>query len=189
MQQSTARKVLPAACAALVASAAFAGAASAQDALGAPDFRDRLVDEYAIEDFCGTGETVDVSERIVGNVWESDTSFVLAFNTTATFTAQNGAQVTDRWAGRIHDSLVEGDDQDGPHTHLITENGLRAFLKTPGGGRVTRDAGTLRYLTEWGEDHEFLGLEILADNGPHPDFDPGGVWCEAAVELLGLGEA
>ena len=189
MHHRAARKVLPAACATLAACGMLAGAALAQGGLGAPDFRDRFVDEYAIDDFCGTGETVQVSERIVGNVWESETSFDLAFNSTATFTAENGAQITDHWAGRVHDTLIEGDDQEGPHTHLIVETGLRAFLKAPGGGRVTRDAGTLVIETRWGAGHEFLGFEIIANHGPHPDIDPGGVWCEAAVDLLGLGGA
>ena len=163
---------------------AVPASASAQGGFGAPDFRDRLVEEFDIEDFCGTGETVHLVNTVVANVWEEELRFKLTFNTRGTFT-YGDATITDHWAGRGFDIVIEGDDLDEPHTHLITETGLRAFLKAPGIGRVSRDAGNLQFLTFWGEDHEFLGLEVIHDRGDHPDFyEP--VWCTAAIELLGI---
>jgi hypothetical protein len=170
--------------AALALSLAIPASTSAQSGLGAPDFRDRLVEEFDDENFCGTGETVHVVNQIVANVWEGARVFKLAFNTRGTYT-YGDAVVTDHWAGRVFDLVVEGEDQEGPHTHLITENGLRAFLKAPGVGRVTLDAGNIQFLTFWGANHEFLGLEVVHDRGKHPDFyEP--VWCSAAIELLGI---
>lgn len=163
---------------------AVPAASSGQRGLGPPDFRDRLVEEFDIENFCDTGETVHFVNRVVANVWERDLVFKLVFNRRGTYT-YGDATVTDHWAGRVFDLVIEGENQEGPHTHLITENGLRAFLKAPGVGRVTLDAGNLQYMTFWGEDHEFLGLEVVYDRGHHPDFyDP--VWCSAAIELLGI---
>jgi hypothetical protein len=163
---------------------AIPASTSAQGGLGAPDFRDRLVEEFDMEAFCGTGETVHFVNRVVANGWESQLVFKLVFNTRGIYT-YGDATVTDHWAGRVFDLVIEGEDTEGPHTHLITENGLRAFLKAPGIGRVTRDAGDLQYLTFWGADHEFLGLDVVHDKGNHPDFyEP--VWCSAAIELLGI---
>jgi hypothetical protein len=168
---------------ALALSLAIPASTSAQGGLGAPDFRDRFVEEFDIDDFCGTGETVHFVNRVVGNGWESETVFKLAFNTRGTYT-YGDATVFDHWAGRVYDLVIEGDPE-GEHTHLINENGLRAFLSAPGVGRVTRDAGNLQYMTFWGEDHEFLGLEVVYDKGNHPDFyEP--VWCAAAIDLLGI---
>jgi len=168
----------------LALSLAIPAGTSAQSGLGAPDFRDRLVEEFDIEDFCGTGETVHFVNRVVANGWEGELVFKLVFNTRGTYT-YGDATVTDHWAGRVFDLVVEGEDQEEAHTHLITENGLRAFLKAPGIGRVTLDAGNLQYLTFWGANHEFLGLEVVHDRGKHPDFyEP--VWCSAAIDLLGI---
>jgi hypothetical protein len=137
-------------------------------------------------DFCGTGETVHVVERIVGNGWESDDGkmFKLAFSASATLT-YGDATIFSRNAGTVFDVLIEGDDQDGPHTHQTVATGIRSFLRAPGQGIVTIDHGKLEFIERYGEDHEFLGVEVLKDAGGHPDFyEP--VWCEAAIELLGI---
>jgi hypothetical protein len=173
------------ACALMSLVATPAGAA-AQGGLGAPDFKDRFVNELDLDDFCDTGETVHLVERIVGNVWETDDGkiFRLAFSVAGTFT-YGDATVYARNAGQVRDVLIAGDDQDEPHTHHGIETGLRSMLRAPGGGVVTLDHGYLEYISEFGEDHELLDLEVLKDAGGHPDFyDP--VWCEAAVELLGI---
>jgi hypothetical protein len=168
----------------VIVSLAVPAGASAQGGLGAPDFRDRLVEELDIADLCDTGETVHFANRVIANVWERDLVVKVAFDTRGTFT-YGDATITDHWAGRGLDLVIEGDDQDQPHTHSITETGLRAFLKAPGIGRVTRDAGNLEFVTSWGADHEFLGLDVIRDRGHHPDFyEP--VWCTAAVVLLGI---
>jgi hypothetical protein len=163
---------------------AVAAAAPAQAAgLGAPTFRDRLVEEFDDPNFCDTGQTVHVVNTIVANGWEGDGVFRLAFTTRATYTFGD-ATVTDHWAGRGFDVIVEGEEE-GPHSHLITETGLRAFLKAPGIGRVTRDAGSIQFLVSFDENDEVVDFQVIHDHGDHPDFfDP--VWCGAAIDLLGI---
>ena len=156
----------------------------------APSFRDRIDETYEISNFCDSGVTVQAHERTTAQVWETDTTFKAAFNNRTTYT-YGGRSVSDHWAGRGFGELVEG-DLDGAHTEFIREAGLRAYLKAPGIGTVTRDAGNLLFLLTLIEDGpdedtfpDFGGIEVVKDAGDHPDFyDP--VWCTAALELLGI---
>src|SRR5215212_3313991 len=45
----------------------------------APDFRDRFVESGTDPDFCGTGVEVNFVDDIVGQGWETDTTFRLTF--------------------------------------------------------------------------------------------------------------
>lgn len=156
----------------------------------APSFRDRIDDTYAFEDFCGSGVTVQAHERTTAQGWETDTTLKFAFNTRTTFT-YGDRSVSDHWAGSSRGVLVDG-EFDGAHTELWQENGLRAYLKAPGIGTVTRDAGNLQYLVSFTEDGpdedeqpDFVDLQVLKDAGNHPDFyEP--VWCTAALDILGI---
>jgi hypothetical protein len=169
----------------LIALLVMPGVASAQRGLGAPDFRDRFTDVFDDTDFCGTGETVHVVERIVGNVWTTDDEslFKVVFSGRTSLTYE-GTTIFAQNVGRVHDVRIEGSEE-GAHTHHVVETGIRSKLRVPGQGVVTIDHGNLEYLVFIGDDGEFLGLEVLKDAGGHPDFyDP--VWCEAAIELLGI---
>ena len=137
--------------------------------LGAPTFRDRDVLEFDDTDFCETGQTVHVVNTVVANGWEGDGVFRIAFNTRATYTFGD-ATISDQWAGRGFD---------------VTETGLRAFLNAPGMGRVTRDAGNIQFRVSFDADDNVVDFAVIHDRGDHPDFyDP--VWCDAAIELLGI---
>lgn len=167
----------------LLTAAALASPAAA-NAAGAPTFRDRIDDSYPIENFCDSGVTVQAHERTIAVGWETDTTFKLSFNSRTTFSFGDQS-VSDHWAGRVFSFVTEGESFESPHTELVTENGLRAYLRAPGGGTVTRDAGNLQYLLTFGEGGEFLGVEVIKDAGGHPAFyEP--VWCNAALELLGI---
>ena len=156
----------------------------------APDFRDRLDNTFEIENFCDSGVTVQAHERVVAQGWETDTTLRFSFNTRTTFTFE-GRSVSDHWAGHSDGVVVEG-DLNGAHIESWQETGLRAYLKAPGIGTVTRDAGNLQYVVTFAEDGDdeddepdFVSLEVVKDAGNHPDFyDP--VWCTAALELLGI---
>ena len=177
------RRTLVAVALGMVLLAAAAAAPAQAAGLGAPTFRDRLVEEFDDTDFCGTGQTVHVVNTVVANGWEGDGVFRLAFTARGTYTFGD-ATVTDHWAGRGFDVIVEGVEE-GPHTHLTTETGLRAFLKAPGIGRVTRDAGNIQFRVSFDADDNVVDFEVVHDHGDHPDFyDP--VWCDAAIELLGI---
>jgi hypothetical protein len=182
------RRLIPAVC--LAAGVLFIVSPVANAA--APSFRDRIDDTYPIEDFCGSGVTVQAHERTTAQGWETDTTFKVAFNSRTTFT-YGERSVSDHWAGSSKAVLVEG-DLDAAHIEFWQENGLRAYLKAPGIGTVTRDAGNLQYyvtFTEDGPDEDtdpdFVGIEVVKDAGNHPDFyEAGGVWCAAALEILGI---
>jgi len=156
----------------------------------APSVRERIDDTYEIENFCDSGVTVQAHELTTFRNWETDTTLKGTFNSRSTFT-YGDRSVSDHWAGRGFGVLVEG-DLDGAHTEFWQENGLRAYLRAPGAGTVTRDAGNIQYFvsfTEDGpdedEDPDFEDLEVVKDAGNHPDFyEP--VWCAAALEILGI---
>jgi hypothetical protein len=159
------------------------GTASAQGGLGAPDFKDRFTVEVVEEDFCGTGASVQVVESIVGNVWEQDGVFVkLTFRGRVSFT-YGDTTVYALSAGRVF-QVTQGDPA-GAHTELVTETGLRAFLRVPGEGAVTLDHGFLQFLATFDENGDFVGLEVLREAGGHPAFQSE-VFCDAAVAALGI---
>jgi hypothetical protein len=156
----------------------------------APSFRDRIDDTYEIEDFCGSGVTVQAHEVTTAQGWVTDTTLKVSFNSRTTYT-YGDRSVSDHWAGRGDGVLVEG-DLDGAHTEAWQQKGLRAYLKAPGIGTVTRDAGNLQFFVSFIEDGpdedefpDFEDVEVVKDAGNHPDFyEP--VWCAAALEILAI---
>ena len=86
--------------ASLLALVVMPAAASAQGGLGAPDQRDRFTDEYAVEDFCGTGATVQVVENTVGNVWEGENTLKFTFRSHLTWT-YGDRNIVEQDAGRV----------------------------------------------------------------------------------------
>jgi hypothetical protein len=159
----------------------------------APSFRDRLDETYEIEDFCGSGVTVQAHEVTRAQGWETDTTLNVSFNSRTTYT-YGDRSVSDHWAGRSDGLLVEG-DLEGAHIEFWQEKGLRAYLTAPGVGTVSRDAGNLHIFftfaedgADEGEDPDLVDIEVVKDAGDHPDFyEP--VWCSAALELLGISGA
>ena len=87
----------------------------------APSFRDRIDDTYEIEDFCGTGVTVQAHEVTTAQGWETDTTIKVSFNSRTTYT-YGDRSVSDHWAGRSDGVLVEG-DLDGAHTEFFRRRG------------------------------------------------------------------
>ena len=156
----------------------------------APTFRDRIDESFEIENFCDSGVTVQAHEVTMAQGWETDNTLKISFNSRTTYTFGD-ASVSDHWAGRSDGLLVEG-DLDGAHVEFWQEKGLRAYLKAPGIGTVTRDAGNLHFFISFtedgpdeGDEPDFEDLQVVKDVGDHPDFyDP--VWCTAALEILGI---
>ena len=127
----------------------------------APSFRERIDESYEIADFCGSGVTVLAHEVTRAQGWETDTTLKISFTNRTTYTYGDNS-VSDHWAGRGDGLLVEG-DLDGAHTEYWEEKGLRAYLKAPGTGTVTRDAGNIQFFISFTEDGP--------DEGEDPDFD------------------
>ena len=95
-----------------------------------------------------------------------------------------GASVVDQSAGNFSNEIVAGLES-GVHTHVFVENGLRAKLKLENGGLLTLDAGSLSYALTFDANDNVTDFELLFVHGPHPAFDSP-VWCDAAVDALGL---
>ena len=161
---------------------AMPAVASAQ---GAPDFRDRFTDEFTDDDFCGTGASVDIVDKVVFSVWglEGENTFKQTFRDRVSFT-YGDTTIYAQSAGRVDVYRVEGEFP-GPRTDHVVETGVRAQLLVPGQGAVTLDHGLLEYVVSFDENGDFVDAEVLRDAGGHPAFDSD-VFCEAAIEALGI---
>ena len=171
---------------------ALVALAAVPAAIGAgPAFQDRNTFEVADPDFCGTGETVLIEGKEVVNGWVGTTGddptqvVKLTVSLLITFTnPDNGNAVVEHWAFRSTNEIVEGVEE-GPHTHMFIENGLKATLKLANGRLLTRDAGSLAYAISFDEDDNVTGFEVVWMRGPHPSF-PEGDFCGVVVPALGL---
>jgi hypothetical protein len=170
----------------LIALVAVAAATAA-----GPAFHDHGTFTDVDPNFCGTGESVDVAGRFNFKGWLGETGgdpeqeVRSTFNYAITLTnPDNEASVVDSAAGSITNEIVTGLES-GPHTHLFVENGLRAKLKLSKGRVLTHDAGSLGYTVSFDADDNVVGLDVLFVRGPHPAFESD-VWCDAAIEALGL---
>lgn len=150
---------------------------------GPPSFHDRFVDDFVIDDFCGTGEPVSFHVEGRETVWEREDAFKVVLNSKASVT-HGDVTLVELNAGRIL-GIVLSSGNGAARTEEIVETGLRATLKLPNGGVLTSDHGLLHYVISFDENDEFLSVEVLRDRGGHPAFDSD-VFCEAATAAFGL---
>ena|SRR5215212_9619726 len=157
----------------------------------APDFRDRFVESGTDPDFCGTGVEVNFVDDIVGQGWETDTTFRLTFRGRTTL-SYGDLSVTAMSTGRVAVDTLDA-PLDEPHTELVRESGLRSWARIPGQGVVTADHGLLVYTVTLAPNTDpdaedplmVTDIEVLKDAGGHPDFsDP--VFCEAVTSYFGI---
>jgi hypothetical protein len=87
-------------------------------------------------------------------------------------------------AGLFLNEIIVGLES-GPHTHEFVDRGVRSQLKTPDGGILAIDAGSLTYRISFDANDEVTAFEIVSVHGPHPQFDSD-VFCEVAIEALGF---
>ena len=160
-------------------------------AAGQPTFHERFSDEGVDTDFCGIGATVEFAGggRITGWVGETggdpDQLLKATFNFQFALTNPlNGAAVIDSAAGQDTNVIAAGQET-GAHTHRLTAIGLRAKLKLAHGAVLTRDAGSITWEASFNENDELTDIDVIDVNGPHAGFDSS-VWCDAAIEALGL---
>ncbi len=74
---------------------------------------------------------------------------------------------------------------DGSTTVTSTEKGLLEQIKLPDGGVLTRDAGTLTFVTTYNADGSFQSSTLVGEDGPHPNVDSGyTAACDAIVPAL-----
>lgn len=170
---------------------ALVGLLAVPAAVGAaPAFQERNADSFADPDSCGTGEEVLVELTEVVNGWVGTTGgdptqVKLTVNFRAAFTnPATGATVVEHWAFRSTNEITEGVEE-GPHTHVFVENGLKASLTLVGGGVITRDAGSLGYAISFDDEDNVTDFEVLWMRGPHPSF-PEFDFCGLVTEALGI---
>jgi hypothetical protein len=147
-------------------------------------------DSVTDEDFCGTGQTVEISASGHGTEFLApnqpvDYRNVIEANEVYT-NPQNGATVISHVAGSFSDTIISGDPE-GVSTHEVTFKGLTRLLRTAHGGVLLRNAGYLVLHQVINADGEVISSEIVVDRGPHPiaesDF---ALFCEVMTDVLGL---
>jgi hypothetical protein len=144
-----------------------------------------FTDSFADDDFCDTGQTVDLAfeGRFTvpvapnpGDGWNNSESHEVLTN------PATGATVLIHSAYRFTGTLISG-DPNGVHTVLWTFKGGPETIRVAGGGVIARDAGNLVVEATFDGD-EFVSAEIVSEHGGHPLFANGD--CSVLVPALGL---
>lgn len=153
---------------------------------------ERFEDTFEEPDFCGTGETVTVTDRFVGNLrigesgGDPEQALRGSFSVRITFSFEDRTVVLHE-AGRFTNEIVSGQES-GVHTHRFTEVGLRGAVQGKPGGRLVRDAGRITFEATFDEDDEVIDEEILDIKGPHELFTAEeDFFCPTITEALGIG--
>ena len=140
---------------------------------------DRIRDSASDPDFCGTGQTVNMTVKGTFNGWEDKATGHI--KTTWTNPA-NGIGIYDAISGRGTVSFV--DDGGGAYTVVTTRTGQPFRLQYVKGPVIIHDAGKIVFEDHFDADDNYLGTDVIVDNGQHPGF--GIDWCELMVDLLDL---
>ena len=141
-------------------------------------------------DFCGTGETVTVTDRfhttfVVGESGGDPEQRLRGTYTVRTTFTFGDRSATYHEAGRFMNEIISGLES-GAHTHRQVEVGLRGAIRGPG-GRIVRDAGVIAFEITFDADDEVTDVQIIDVKGPHELFDAGDFFCPAVTEALGIG--
>jgi hypothetical protein len=146
-------------------------------------------DSFTDDDFCGTGQTVEISASGHGTEFFAPNQPVDYRNTSegnVVFTNPlNGATVINHFAGQFSETLISGDPE-GVHTVEQTNIGLPEMYRTEHGGVLTRDAGYIVFHVTFDGD-EFISSEIVVNRGPHPQAESDfTLFCDFMPDALGL---
>jgi hypothetical protein len=132
-------------------------------------------------DFCGTGQSVDVSFRGVLNLSDDKASGHITNTWTNPAT---GVRVIDSFSGGGMVRVI--DDGDGAYTVVSTRTGVPESIKMANGPLIYHDAGLVRVYDHFDADDNYLGTDVVV-RGPHPGLDSGfNLWCPTMIEALGL---
>jgi hypothetical protein len=140
-------------------------------------------------DFCGTGETVEISFKGALNEWpdgQAGHDYQAFGQISETWVnPANGATVVTSFSGGGTSTFV--DDGDGAFTWVTVRPGRPDSIRLKGGGGVlTQDVGMIVFYDHFDSDGEYIGTDVEFRGGPHPAVDPGYDWCEVMTEALGL---
>lgn len=148
-----------------------------------------ITDSFTENNFCGSGQAVDVSITVKGTEFLAPNQPVDYRNvaeTTVVYTnPENGATVVRHAAGPVSQTIVSGDPE-GVHTVELVVSGLSGLLRTADGA-VLLGAGYIVFRETFNGE-EFISREILIDRGPHPNLESDlAFFCEVMTDALGLG--
>jgi hypothetical protein len=172
----------------IVAAVALGAAPSAVAAN--PEVNHFTVSESSTDnDFCGTGQTVDISTFIRFTEFLAPNQPVdyrnVAEASIVYTNPLNGATVTERFANAFSVTVISGDFPNGVYTVQRTLKGI-AHLYLTDGGVLSVGAGYVVVREVWNGD-QFVSREILVDRGPHPDIESGlTLFCDVVPPALGL---
>ena len=146
-------------------------------------------DSFTDDDFCGTGQTVDISSVGRGTEFlapNQPVDFWVVMEGNNVYTNPlNGATVIQHFATHSSDTIISG-DPDGMHTSEFTIKGQPEVFRTEHGGVLLREAGYIVFHVVNNGD-EFVSSEIVVDRGPHPDAESDfTLFCDVMTSALGL---
>jgi hypothetical protein len=147
-----------------------------------------FTESFTDTDFCGTGQTVEISVSVRGTEFFTPNQPVDYRNVTegnVVYTnPQNGATVIRHFAGPFSDTIISGDPE-GMHTRELILRGLAGLLRTAD-GTVLLGAGSIVFHEVFNGD-EFVSREIIVNRGPHPNLECDlALFCEVMTDALGL---
>jgi hypothetical protein len=148
-----------------------------------------MSDSLTDNDFCLTGQTVDISSFVRGTEFLAPNQRVDYRNVTEGYflftNPLNGATVIQDFAGPFSTTIISGTPE-GIHTVVETHKGLPEMVRTDHGGVLTRDAGYIVFHEVYNGD-QFVSSEIFINRGPHPDAESDfTLFCEVVTSALGL---
>ena len=148
-----------------------------------------FTDSFSDDNFCGTGQTVDISVSVRGTEFLAPNQPVdyrnVAQGTVIYTNPLNDATVINHFAGAFSDTIISGDPE-GIHTHEFTNKGQPELLRTDHGGVLLRDAGYIVFHQVDNGD-EFVSSEMVVNRGPHPEAESDfALFCEVMTSALGL---
>ena len=114
-------------------------------------------------DFCGTGQTVNLTFVGTFNGWE-DKAFGHIRRTWTN--PDNEISVWDSFSGGGTVSVI--DDGDGAYTIVTVREGQPFRLQYTGGSLVLQDAGLVVFYDHFDADDTYLGTDVVVIGGPHP---------------------
>jgi hypothetical protein len=133
-------------------------------------------------DFCGTGETVNVTFKGILNGWDDKAFGHIQWTWV---NPANGASVVEIFSGGGKVSTI--DDGDGAYTIVFVRQGLPEQLRIAGGGLLAHDAGLVAIYDHFDADDNYLGTDVVVLAGPHPFKESeSDLFCDLMIEALGL---
>ena len=156
-------------------------ATAAAPAMAAAPVHNVIVGSFTDPDFCGTGQSVDLTLKGVLNEWE-DQAFGHISRTWTN--PDNGAAVIEAFAGGGKVSVI--DDGGGAYTIALIREGLPVQLRMVNGALLGLDAGLVAFYDHFDADDNYLGTDVEAIAGPHPFIDSEDLFCDLMIDALGL---